>query len=353
LQRLRRMADLLAGFEPVIADLSAGATDYFGAAGAVLEPVRRVDGPFSSVLRVRVTAAGTASYAFIKVLKPRNESADELARIGRFLDREYRSTLSFHRSVAQDTEIGALRPIACLPQHRAMVTEEVPGEPLSDVLERAAEPSPALLAVARRVGRWVRAYQQSVATDAVVEFAERRSYLDDRLRALAGPILSAEERVSMLETFDTIVGEIGSATVPAVAIHADLTPANIIVGTDGRVTVLDFTMAKTGPSTHDLSHVYFHLGLRAARRRARAGMYAAVQDAMLGGYDPRLSAADPLFRLILWQHAVCHVAMLAERRIPVGGAAYRWFIRRRWQACVRLAATAAQRRSGAGTPAEA
>jgi Ser/Thr protein kinase RdoA (MazF antagonist) len=353
LHRLRRMAHLLAGFEPVIADLTAGATDYFGTAGAVLEPVRRVDGPFSSVLRVRVSAGGASSFAFIKILKPRDDSTDELARIGRFLDREYRSTLAFHRAVAQDTEIGALRPIACFPQHRAVVTEEVPGEQLNDLLHRSGEASPGLLAVARRVGRWVRAYQQSMTTDAVVDLSERRAYLDDRLRALTGSILSADERTSMLRTFDGIVAEIGRPTLPAVPIHADLTPGNIMVGADGRVTVLDFTMAKTGPSTHDLSHVYFHLALRAARRPARAGMYAAVQEAMLAGYAPSLSAAEPLFRLLLWQHAVCHIAMLAERRVPIGGAAYRWFIRRRWQTCARIAATAAQRASGATTPAEA
>ena len=52
---------------------------------------------------------------------------------------------------------------------------------------------------------------------------------------------------------------------------------------------------------------------------------------MLAGYRPGLSAADPLFRLMLLQHAVCHVALLAERRFPIVDAAYRWFLRRRWR----------------------
>jgi hypothetical protein len=44
---------------------------------------------------------------------------------------------------------------------------------------------------------------------------------------------------------------------------------------------------------------------------------------------------------MLWQHAVCHVAMLAERRLPLADAAYRWFLRRRWRRCVRAIETGA------------
>jgi aminoglycoside phosphotransferase (APT) family kinase protein len=194
------------------------------------------------------------------------------------------------------------------------------------------------------VGKWVRAYQRSAAPGGVVELVERRAYLDDRLRALEGPIISPDERARVLARFDALAAAIGDPAVPAVPIHADLTPANVIVGDDGRVTVLDFTMAKTGPALHDLSHACFHLALRAARRRSRGHVYAAVQEAMLEGYDPGLSRADPLFVLLLWQQAVCHVAMLAERRVPLAGALYRWFVRRRWQTCVGIPGLEAGRR---------
>jgi hypothetical protein len=348
------MAQLLAGFEPVIADLTAGAAEYFGDPRATIEPVRRVDGPYSSVLRVRVSSREGTIYAYVKVLKPRDASAEALARVQRFLEREHRSTAAFHRHVQRGDEIGAVRPIACLPHHNAIVTEEVPGEPFGGLVERATAPSPALLAIAERVGRWVRLYQEASPTDALVVIAERRAYVDDRLRALTGSILSEDVRSAVLAEFDAIAGEIGQATVPAVAIHADLSPENVLVGADGRVTVLDFTMAKTGSRAHDLSHLYFHFALRAARRRGRADLYRGVQSRILSGYDPGLTAADPIFRLSLWQHAVCDVAILAERRVPVGAAAYRWFIRRRWRRCAEIAAgTMADRHAVAATPAGA
>jgi aminoglycoside/choline kinase family phosphotransferase len=125
--------------------------------------------------------------------------------------------------------------------------------------------------------------------------------------------------------------------IPAVPIHADLGPMNVIVDARGRVTVLDFTMAKTGPRHHDLSHLYFHLELMAARHRSRQHVFRALQSAMLGGFDPAASAGEPQFRMMLMQHGVCHVALLAERRVPVVDLAYRWFLRRRWQTCERMA----------------
>ena len=37
------------------------------------------------------------------------------------------------------------------------------------------------------------------------------------------------------------------------------------------------------------------------------------------------------------QHAVCHVALLAERRVPIVDVAYRWFLKRRWRICELIA----------------
>src|SRR6185436_7288804 len=102
--------------------------------------------------------------------------------------------------------------------------------------------------------------------------------------------------------------------------------------------VLDFTMAKTGTAHHDLSHVYFHLELLAMRDRRRRALVTSLQRAMLDGYRPGMTAADPLFRLMLLQHVVCHVALLAERRVPLVDAAYRWYLRRRWRNCEQISA---------------
>jgi hypothetical protein len=82
--------------------------------------------------------------------------------------------------------------------------------------------------------------------------------------------------------------------------------------------------------------VYFHLELMASQRRARSAMFRTLQRAMIAGYDTNVSEDDPLFRLMLILHSVCHVAMLAQRRVPLVDVAYRWFLRRRWHICERM-----------------
>jgi Phosphotransferase enzyme family len=241
-----------------------------------------------------------------------------------------------YEAVRQDDEIGAVRPIATLPEHRTLVTEEVAGRSFAEYLKQADSLTDEMAACAARVGWWVRTYQGLLRIEDVVRLDERRQYLDARLRLLKGRVLSAADRRQTLARFDELADLLGIAVVPAVTIHADFSPTNIIVSGEGRVTVLDFTMAKTGTRLHDLTHAHFHLELLAARHRRREAIYRKLQDAMLAGFDPRLDAGDPLFRMMLLQHAVYHVALLAERRIPLVERAYRWFLRRRWQVCARM-----------------
>jgi aminoglycoside phosphotransferase (APT) family kinase protein len=322
-------------FGPVLQALAADPTTEFGAPGARVEVLRQIDGPFSSVQRLRIQTPARTFHAYTKILRPREPGTEELSRIDHFLKREFAATSAFYNALPQDAEIGAVRPIALLPEHRALATEEVPGRPFGELLTDVSQSLERLESIASRVGGWVRVYQSVIGADGQIDLNKRRAYVDERLKLLQGRVLSASDRRDTLARFDDLCREIGVPAVPAVAIHADLTPMNIVVDQDGRVAVLDFTMAKKGTEHHDLTHVYFHLELLAARHPRRRASIEALQRAMLAGYRPGLSAADPLFRLMLLQHGVCHVAQLAERHFSIVDAAYRWFLRRRWQACVK------------------
>jgi hypothetical protein len=321
-------------FGPVLQALAADPTTEFGAPGARVEVLRQIDSRFSSVQRVRICTPERTFHAYTKVLKPREPGIDELSRIDHFLKREFAATSAFYNALPKDADIGAVRPIALLPEHRALATEEVPGRPFGALLTDSSEPQERLEAVATRVGGWVRVYQSVIGAEGRIDLNKGRGYVDERLKLLEGRVLSPSDRRATLARFDDLCRQVGVRQVPAVAIHADLTPMNIVVDQNGRVAVLDFTMAKKGTEHHDLSHVYFHLELLAARHPRRRASIEALQRAMLAAYRPGLSAADPLFRLMLLQHRVCHVALLAERRFPIVDAAYRWFLRRRWHACI-------------------
>lgn len=332
------------GLRAALSVLAGDPSTPFGEPGAGVEVLRRIDGPFSTVYRVRIDTPGAARHAYIKIMTLRDGSAEERARVDRMLAREFAATQRLHDALQQDHAIGALRPLALLPEHRTIVTEEVPGRPFSDLLLEGGPSTAALTAIAASVGRWIRVYQElDVAPAAPIELAERRRYLDDRLRLLAGRVLTPGECRAVLDRFDALSREIGVPAVKAVPIHADLTPANVIVDDSGRMTVLDFTMAKAGPALHDLTHFYFHLALMGDRHRRRQAALREAQAALLAGYAPTCSVHDPLFRLMLLQHAACHLAQLASRRVPIVDAVYRWFLRRRWRYCAGLVARSASR----------
>ncbi|MGH9372555.1 MAG: phosphotransferase [Vicinamibacterales bacterium] len=323
-------------FDPILTVLAANKSGDFGASGARVERLRRIDGPYSSVQHVRIRTPTRTTFAYIKVLMPRRPGQEGLAQVDRMLKREYLATQALHEALQQDRNTGAVRPLAWLPEHRALVTEEVSGRPLAELLDDSHHSADELAAILARVGGWIRMYQKVVDATGVIDLAERRVYVDDRLALLEGRVLSAADRQATLDRFDALVAEIGTPAVPAVAIHADLNPLNVIVDERGRTTVLDFTMAKTGTVYNDLTHLYFHLGLKAARYPARRPEIHALQQALMAGYAPTVSVEEPLFRLMLLQHGVCHVTYLAERHLPVVDAAYRWFMRRRWRACERM-----------------
>ena len=77
-------------------------------------------------------------------------TAEEAARVQRFLLREYRATCALRDALDGRTDVGALRPIAVLPEANAIVTEEVSGQPLGALIRRARHPDASLLESFRR-----------------------------------------------------------------------------------------------------------------------------------------------------------------------------------------------------------
>jgi hypothetical protein len=328
------------GFEPILAALSEGAQQYFGDPAAVVEPVSRFERPFSALLRLHVKTADRDSHAFAKVFKPRFSTAEELAQLRRWVEREFRAAKRLHEALHPQVGLSALRPVAVFPDDLAIVTEEVVGTTFDRLLRdavwgrRVAVP---VGLVSERIGAWIRTYQRVIEAEGVLRLDERREYLDVRLRRLiAAGVLTEADSAVVLARFDALASSVDPASFPLVAIHADLNPSNILVTPQGGVTILDFAMAKNGARVHDLSHLYMHLEFLRWRPRLKSSIVDEVQAALLRGFDPESSASDPLFQLMLLQHLVCHVALLAERPNRPLDPASRWFIRRRWAKCARL-----------------
>ena len=121
--------------------------------------------PYSYIARVRIHRDGSATPAFVKLLRLKNDSPSHREAMRRRVVNEFEATARVYHGFANQPGVIALRPLGCLPDQLALVTEEVDGEPLSSLLERDAswnagpERLDALRAALSKTGAWLRRFQ--------------------------------------------------------------------------------------------------------------------------------------------------------------------------------------------------
>jgi hypothetical protein len=317
-------------FRPVLAKLVAGGSRYFGSPSVAVQPVRELDRPFSTILQIRVAGDAGTDHAFVKILKPREDTPAQIESMRQNVVKDFEMTRSVHRGLASYPGLTAVRPIACFPEDLAIVTEQAPGATLADLLTRAAGwPSARamnrLVGSVRQAGAWIRAVQTALPQDREVAPDSLRAYLDRRLNDLesAGPIQLTPQGRAAVERYherliEQALTEQGARTgLGAVWIHADFCPENVIVR-DGRMTVLDFTMAKTGTTYHDVSHLYLRIDSMQAKPWFRPRTIARLNRELLDSFESGLTPDRPLFALTLLQHVLCHLLEIrSAMRQPV------------------------------------
>jgi hypothetical protein len=267
---------------------------------------------------VKVETGDSISYAYVKVFKLEEDSPDGLERMRKRVARDYAATERAYRGLLAHDGLSAVRPIAFFPEDLAIVTEEATGISLDEVLRRSAiwrakgERLERLKRVFARIGRWVKAFQTIGEPGKQISLDDMRQYLDVRLVKLVNvnsASFDESDRRRALHFFDATRGEIKEGDLVEVLIHADLSPGNILV--DGeRITVLDFAMAKTGPVYHDLTHLFIHIERLKAKPWLRLDVTTALQNTLLQGFAPSIESGQPLFKLLLLQHTICHLLQL-------------------------------------------
>jgi hypothetical protein len=330
-------------FRPVLQKLVADGPQYFGAGAIVVEPVRQLNRPFSTLLQVRVASSGGSQGAFIKILKPRADTPAQIASMRQNVRTDFEMTSRVRAALASRTDLTAVRPIACFPEDMAIVTSEAAGPTLSSVLETRAAGWPRsatvreLSRVVSLVGAWLRAAQAALPQTKHVDVQALRAYLDKRfddLERTGTPRLTPSGRRQLEAYRDALLASVAPEFLAAVWIHADFCPDNIITH-DGRVTVLDFLMAKTGTLYHDVAHLYMHIGAMAMKPWFRPRVIRHLQQQLLGAFEPGLTADRPLFALMLLQHVVCRLATAPDQSAGRASRLYGSYRRRqhrRWLA---------------------
>jgi hypothetical protein len=320
-------------FRPVLSRVATAGVNLFDEPVSGVEPLRQMDRPFSSLLQVRVSLRSRTVGAFVKLLKPRVDSSEEVGATRHNVRREFETTRDVRDGLASYPGLSTVRPIACYPDLLAMVTEEAPGPTLTDLLRRSTAPGLARVRGLERIvaetGRWLSAAQAVLPPARQVTAEKIRAYLDVRLAALERDRdmpLTAEGRAAIERCRDRLL-EASAGELGPVWIHADFCPENVIVGAEG-IVVLDFTMATGGTKYHDVSHLFLRLETMKAKPWCRRAVVDRLQAALLRGFEPGLTASRPLFQLFLLQHVVCHMlAMLTTGGDP-GSTLHRWQVRR-------------------------
>ena len=298
-----------------------------------MEPTGEVNGRFSRVLRLRVEAGGRVSTVFVKRYEARSGTPDEEVRFRRYVEREFGRTMSARECATASA--GVARPIACLPDQFAIVTEGAAGIGLERLFKRLAilrTPS-AGERVARALGgvaSWLRHFQAGVPVEKT-RVRDYRRYLDVRLQELAANgrgRFTESDRAAALAFFDDQWARVRPEDLTLVPIHGDLCPSNILVSIDG-VTVIDLGMSTDGTRYHDLAHMFLHVKLAGRRLRLGRRSLDRLETALLRAFDASLTPDAPLFRIMLLQHAICYLAQIARQERELTSAVSEWRARRR------------------------
>jgi hypothetical protein len=330
-------------FAPVLSRLEADLAAHFGDGPFRLVPAGGEERPFSHLQRLAVWRRdGNApiSHLFVKIFKPAKIDGGLEAMRRRVAD-DFQTTRRVHTSMLAHPALGAVRPIACYPDHLAIVTEEIAGPTLLDVLVSSAAWFPdasrveQLNATMANVGRWIRAYQSIEPAGEVETIAGLRAYVDHRLTRLVehpGARFGQPDREQVLDHIDRLGEQVDVSELRLVPIHADLAPANILVS-DGRIVVLDFAMAKHGTWVHDLTRLVLQVELLSVKPQIRNRVLHGARLALIQGFDGALTDQRPLFRLMLLLHRVNHLTTLSVKPSRGAAALYNRFVRRqhrRW-----------------------
>ena len=306
--RLPALAELMAGPPPeLIPTLLAefGGGDWRLVAWSA-EPVQyRVD--MRAILRISIRAHdGRGATAERQVFAKIYRDADDCQRAFA-AQREVCA-----RAAEAAGTLFAARTIAHLDGMRTLVTEALPGTPLSRIIRRGDFPGPAVQAAARAVAEF---HRLDVA-------APPRPVADDTARLREAEAFLIAQRPDLAPDVSTMVrtvidGLIGAAVTP---IHGDLKPDHIFIDGD-RVALIDFDLFGTADPVADIAHLLAFLSKPQERARSRREQQIDAADVFVEAY---FAQAPPSWRERLpIYHAMTsiHKAVgLAQRRGAEGHA---------------------------------
>jgi hypothetical protein len=298
----------------------------------------------SEVARAEVTTHTRTIGVYAKVFRPRPGESGMAPTRDRFL-RDCDITRRVCEAMRSFQDLRAVELIASYERIPGMVTKEIQGTALNQLIATdAAWPADSARMVAldlalSRLGRWLAVFQ-TIASEAApgrISLDDVRAYIDVRLRkltALSWAGFNQQDRREILAYIDERAAAVADHDLVAAPVHGDIVPSNVIAGTNA-ITVLDFGMTGMGAKYLDVARIFTQLDFYGAKPQFRPQVIRRLQQAVLEGFDPTLSASHPLFDICAVQHVVCHYLSHARQPGRFPASLYSAHLRRRHRGWLR------------------
>lgn len=312
------------GLEAVIRRLLQEPRECFGGQVRSILPVARIRRPFSEVTKLEVELEGSRRKIVIKQFRLKNGSPAHKRKMEERVRKDFDVTRFFHEQFADCAGYSTPEPIICYPELLAIVMVLSPGENLGDLIAKKARlyPSKATLQRlsdgSRACGRYLRRLQNITAETGKLDLEELIQDVDLRLKTIVARddgVIDPGLRRGLLAHCEKQALLAAESDLGLCGVHGDYCAGNILVGRDA-VTVLDFTMFKTGSKYHDVTYYCRNLANFLHKPIFRPKTISVLQRAFLNGYDENLEAENPVFKLLSLRHVACHLRGVLEARAP-------------------------------------
>jgi aminoglycoside phosphotransferase (APT) family kinase protein len=328
LSRPPRKDDATTAAHAFHAHLTEHAGEYFPELGprSVHVILRRQDArPYSTMYEFRIDGGATARSVLVKqpaarerAERPRDAPIRDRPRRAAVLDPARKSEAEFaaletiHAAFGRlaDPRFGTVAPLDFVRPQQALVMEKVESPRLTEILMRGrrgpgSRPGEAL-APLRTAGAWLRAWH---GLDGLAPTGVRHATRDEFVAYVAaqtGYLAAGARHADLLGRVRARVETVATATLPADLplgiTHGDFAPRNVLVGPEGRVTVIDTLARWRAPVYEDLGDFLFALKASKPQVYAQGAFFGAPvlaswEEAFLDGYFGAERRPYPALRL--------------------------------------------------------
>jgi hypothetical protein len=267
----------------------------------------------SDVARIQLRVDDLVRVIYVKIQRPRD--TEPLAATQEKTSKDFDTLCRLDRAFQGTPQFGVVHPIACFPEHLAIVTEEAEGTNLHHLIRRnatvwrGAEAAVTLAANCQAAGRWLRHFQGLTTQETRSRFpaalvTTRLSADLDICERLGLPAAVATRILRYCqERFERAAGE----PARVVGVHPDYQPDNVLV-TERRVTVLDFARFHYGSASGDVGRFLASLEFFSRTPLYPSDRMRGLTTAFLQGYG--WSTSDD--RALLCACTVRHFARIAR-----------------------------------------